>query len=432
MEDSAPPQSLDMRGIAILPPELHAMILGYLACSNSKEAILSCRLVSHHWLYLASSLVWNSIVLAITSLDSFVRVIDDAPNVWHHVRSISLQLNTLWITEEARADKSRRPSGRINLTKLHLWTNVDRLADAIKSQSRHLVSFSLRINKSPPGGMTNSTPLKAWMSTQCLSRLLKALPESCIDIELDTKAREMDDLSRSHPEEPAPPESGPDHLCVVLRNMIPRLRHFRLRMKSLCPDLVSLGARGEHRFAIARRLRSMTISLCLEDNAGRVYPCVGHTAAQIAAGAQDLDLDIRDNNRLQARLIETLQAAYKTGALPQANIIQVMDFRHGNGFSRSLYVQQDCISSTSHTLPLREVWDEPRVDDGSIYVARNRADEEISPISRTWKPYLKMESGVLHLKVIDGLRIFVGRGRRTQVSWSNLSMRTVRNSWTAW
>lgn len=249
----------------------------------------------------------------------------------------------------------------------------------MKSHSERLVSFSLRIDKSPPGAKRlkhpDSTAHQAWLSSQCLSRLLKALPESCIDVELDTKTREMDDLSHAHPEHPEDSEhlhSTPDHLCLVLREMIPRLRHFRLRTRSLCPDLLLLGPGDKRCFAIAPRLRSMTICLCLEDGAGYVSLCVSPGAAQIAAGEQGLGLD--DNDKLQTRLAETLRAAYRAGAFPQANILQIMNCPC---VLRCKCIQEDCISSTTHTLPLRRLWDEPDVFDGRFYVTRNKDDEEL-------------------------------------------------------
>lgn len=76
----------------------------------------------------------------------------------------------------------------------------------------------------PEAGIIRSTP-----SGSMLTPLIESLPESCINLELE--------LERHHP------LSGPPnpHLCDALRAILPRMRHVRLQLDTVCASLLGEG-----------------------------------------------------------------------------------------------------------------------------------------------------------------------------------------------
>ena len=69
------------------------------------------------------------------------------------------------------------------------------------------------------------------MSLIALAALIVALPASCVSLELDTGGMDNSNGFCGH----TPPAV---HLCVALRLIMPRMHHVRLRLRSVCPDLL--------------------------------------------------------------------------------------------------------------------------------------------------------------------------------------------------
>ncbi len=58
--------------------------------------------------------------------------------------------------------------------------------------------------------------------------ILQSLPATCVNVEIDSSGYDL-----PHPES--------DHLCDILRQIIPRLRHLSLRLRHLCPAILGSG-----------------------------------------------------------------------------------------------------------------------------------------------------------------------------------------------
>lgn len=93
------------------------------------------------------------------------------------------------------------------------------------------------------------------MNNFIIARLLGALSQSCIDLEINMQGR--DDDPRCY----FGPTFGSAHLCDSIRMLLPRIRHLRLRLGSLCPDFFSHTANGTRSPITALRLESMLVNL---------------------------------------------------------------------------------------------------------------------------------------------------------------------------
>ncbi|KAM0711912.1 hypothetical protein Q7P35_001282 [Cladosporium inversicolor] len=100
-----------------------------------------------------------------------------------------------------------------------LWHLLEELATLLPSLT-DLHSFSLRVQK---GDNQFSLP------RPLLATFLSTLPPTCTSLELDTSGSDRGE-----------PNPRTLHLCETLRDLLPRLEHFRLDLSTLCPQTFDL------------------------------------------------------------------------------------------------------------------------------------------------------------------------------------------------
>ncbi|KAL8711939.1 MAG: hypothetical protein Q9220_003635 [cf. Caloplaca sp. 1 TL-2023] len=251
-------------GIDSLPLEILTSILRCVKYVHGREMLSSCMLVSRQWRVIAFPLIWESVILNTRTLPLFITEMNNAPRIGGHIRSLTLRLHTLWATtEEFRAGYAREVEwidGIAPRTR-KLWEDLKKLADCIAADMTNLTSFSLFVHKLPPEGRTDrhhNDPRGAGMSSVVLRQLLETLPPTCIDLELDTKGREDDETCGFDPQ-----YHDSAHLCPILQSLLPRLRHLRLRLGFLCPELLFLNQQDGGNVMNAPRLRTLLINLSL-------------------------------------------------------------------------------------------------------------------------------------------------------------------------
>lgn len=251
-----------------------------------------------------------------------------------------------------------------------LWRNLEALAGHIQNHMKSLISFSLRINKFPPGGMApehSNEPRGAYIRTYTLGCLLRALPESCVDVELDTRGRDDEEYAICGTQ----PRTS-EHLCPVLRNLLHRLRHLRLRLRTLCSELFFAdNGRGNHNVTKASRLQSFAINLNSAPNSLGADVC-GSRESKVNSRSPDVY-----GENPQGRLRKALLRAEDEGAFPLAKSVQLMNLLGSSGLQHSHFIQFDVKLRTSSILPFRLVWVTYGYCDDREYFARTKSDEEL-------------------------------------------------------
>lgn len=101
-----------------------------------------------------------------------------------------------------------------------LWQLLRRTPDKLASMV-NLRTFSITVSTEP-------NAIGFWIPRPEIAQLIKALPEACVNLELDTWGKDYF-------------EPGSGHICDTLRGMLPRLRHLRLRLSTLCPAILGNG-----------------------------------------------------------------------------------------------------------------------------------------------------------------------------------------------
>ena len=372
---SEPPseQESSLHGIHDLAPELLGSILQDVRYSASRRKFMSCLLVCRRWSEIGLPYLWSSISLDNDSLQVFAESARKSSLGCDLVRSLTLQLNTIWPTVEEfrewRFEEASNDRGGANPRTHRQWSNLDTLADIVRSDMTGLVSFSLCIHKFTPGGRTSKHmagplegPQGAWVKTGTIASLLTALPSSCVDLELDTRGREDDRACDFYP------VYGSTHLCPIVRGLLPRLRHLRLRLGTLCSHLLLAPSTDglEHTYTQAAGLLTLVINLNIEPNSGRTL-----RYAEIQSDDHE-----RDYGLLQKGLGKVLRDAYKANGFPRARAIQTMDIHRSERQQHDHATQQDIVTDKTHILPFRKLWIEDSKLDNETFVGHNAADEE--------------------------------------------------------
>ncbi|EEU43359.1 uncharacterized protein NECHADRAFT_101077 [Fusarium vanettenii 77-13-4] len=206
--------------IPALPPEVLVQIIrDAYSSEDAKSTIFSCLLVSRAWWDMALPVLYNDLILAGSDqMERFLTSHNDSA-----VRSITRSL-TLYLREDG--GPSQELQERVD-------TTVYRLAQEAIPNMAALQSFSLT---------TDRRDFKLGIHRATISDVLIALPESCVNLELDTEGKDEDSFwlastSRSRLD-------GVTHVCDDIRDMLPRMHNVRIDLKSMCSDMVGWRTRG--------------------------------------------------------------------------------------------------------------------------------------------------------------------------------------------
>jgi hypothetical protein len=131
-----------------------------------------------------------------------------------------------------------------------------RLANLMRYQMRTLKTFSFRLEERRLQGI-NAIPdtimVRPAMLATPIMALLNCLPDSCVDLELDTSLFERYQEQQMH-------------FCPFIAALVPRLCHLRLRIGHICCNFIGLNPNLErgpdcNSGPIAPHLRSLVINL---------------------------------------------------------------------------------------------------------------------------------------------------------------------------
>ena len=372
-----------------LAPELLSNIIRIMKRTTRRRELTPLLLVCKYWLEVGQPIAWASLVLANSSLEVFIAAAELSNRVCTHIRVLSLHLHTIWPKhedyEQLQENPQSWPRGANPKTAAQMDC-LDRLATLMKRSMLGLRSFSLRIDKLPEGGRSGehcNSPQSAWMRSGSLAGILSSLPQSCTALELDTKGRDDDPVYGFFD------RGASSHLCISIGQLLPRLRHLRLRLGSICPSFLCVQTHEDK-----SELRTFTISLHLRPDSTGVEKCVsllpeparsGRPAVDEVdpeeAGSNDKHKDAEqeggNGEQLQAALAKHLQMAVLANKFPKATRFQVVNLESSPSLDYSHVRQRNIIENETYILPFRLIDSEGTGSDASTFVARNIYDEQM-------------------------------------------------------
>ena len=381
--------------IAKLAPELLSTIFRILKRTTTRQEVTSLLLVCKTWLEVGQPVVWASVSLSNSSLETFVAAVESSDSVCIHIRVLSLHLNTIWPEQkdcgQLRENPGSWPNGA-NPKTAEQWNSLDRLAILMKSSILGLRSFSLRIDKLPQGGRRgehHGSPQGAWMSSATLARILQCLPESCTSLELDTRGRDDDPVCGFFS------TRASVHLSTSIRQVLPRLTHLRLRLGSICSSFFSAQTHIANETGDRMpELRLLTIALNLAPNSAGVEKCQGLLPeAMVSKHPADDNVNPEETNSgdkretaeteedeevpLQTALSRHLRRAILANRFPKATRLQVINLESTPIFEFSHVRQQIILEDETYILPFHLINKEGTSVDNAIFMARNSSNEQM-------------------------------------------------------
>lgn len=199
-----------------LPPEILLDILHRVRNSSTKSELpkfAALQTVRCQWYDLVAPILWTDIVLNNDTLPLFLSM-EHAPN-HEGIRSLTIRVRTIdpQIEEVVRNGGVVDPASFTNVSTEPFWENMRRLIDIVPKMI-NLKSFSMVFHDFP-------IVEDGWFRSEETCCLLESLPKSCIAIEVDTNG--LDGWAKPTP-----------HICQTIQKILPRMKHVRLRLGSLC------------------------------------------------------------------------------------------------------------------------------------------------------------------------------------------------------
>jgi len=278
------------------------------------------------------------------------RRIRNRKRTWDHVHSLTLSITPEGTGNLRGEERTRRNGGRLTPVDVQLM----RLAGILPHQFPLLESFSLFTEEKHFEDLTEMQRKgPGFLDTRVVLELVKSLPESCVNLLLDTNARDIHFGATS------------PRMCLLLREMMPRLRHLSLRVSYVCESMIvkSQERDEETQYVHAPHLRSLSISFVTREIPhwfDLMYTRKVCRRLHLDATAQ-LPNDDSLSSTGQSGIIRfagALQQAYSQGCYPQAESIQIVSphkiYRRGKAWSERISDQmiliRDCINDKTHAL----------------------------------------------------------------------------------
>lgn len=261
-----------------------------------------------YWHDVAKPILWRDVVLINSTITTFSSKISSENAEF--VRSLTLRLAVVkepWLNKRRghmymESEPHQFPAIQA------LWHGLQNLAPAVRTMT-NLNTFSLTVGRDY--GLIDIRDFG--LRVKDLRNLLESLPPSCANLELDTWGLECQTVGPSDNSS----ASIHQHLCTTIADLLPRLQHVRLQLKTICDKIflekntptrpTGFCDKDKIRYFSAPRLQSLVIGM---------YP--RHGPFYYSSGEEHaMDLgDVRYDEAL--RVTNAAQAAYLAGAFPSA------------------------------------------------------------------------------------------------------------------
>jgi len=269
-------------GLAVLPDDIIILIATCVKQKNSTNTDLrSFVLVCKRWYQLSLHIFYGNIALRNASLERFTNSFIASAH-GQYVRSLTLRVeadpvinshivpffpNIAAIPFNGASGFAASRGKDITSVQASLHDRIMRFIP-LMPRFGNLASFSLLVERSEWRSISRTVILA----------LLNALPESCTNLELDTRGQD-------HRE-----ENEQVHLCDAIRNILPRMHNVRIRLGAMCCAMFGTGeilGPSAKIFApiTLPKLKSLTVN-CVLPLGSKIQQCGQHDYTTGGKGSQ--------------------------------------------------------------------------------------------------------------------------------------------------
>ena len=339
-----PPQPACSPPIGRLPKEILSQILLHVKITSGTSCLAQCLLCCKLWLDATLPLLYSDILLTNSNLEVFGKSfsITHAPLVC----SLTITIDPVQPAKDTTAsypdafledDEHMKQHG--SQQSQHLWSLLYISADKIASMVT-MITFSLTVSSHP-------NAIGFWIPRPLISEFVKILPKTCVNVEIDSRGNDYF-------------KPGDAHLCDALREILPRLRHLRVRLSTLCPAVLGDGFNpsrsgtmlSDFRPVVAPRLKTL------------IFNCIPRTIfgsqAHICGTFQENPYTSYTTNLLEARIaiVDALCISKRTSSFPAAECLRVLHALPHSNNDQSVYaslLQRNILEDVTWSLPFRNI-----------------------------------------------------------------------------
>lgn len=367
-----------------LPNEILSSILLEVKVDSDASSFLQCLLCCTTLHDMAIPILYRDVLLTESNLSTFVRYFKSSYGPL--LRSLTIAFNPVQPADTDIDEHRLELYGSQNAQVL--WRLLHQLSYDVASMMR-MTTFSLTIS-------SNSCARGFWIPRCTIATIIRALPESCVNVEVDTRDYE----------EPVPKHV---HLCDDIRAILPRLQNLRLSLTSMCPaifmnDYEPLDP-GEHQSSskpvIAPFLKTFVVS-CLP---GSIFAY--NQAGLCAPGWSPYQLDFRiwrDNTRFYSKdsqkyvitMVNAMWLSKEIASFPVAEHVSVL--HPGRPGTTASLNRRNILECTTWAMPFGQL----AIHNTNRFCISTAKNEEV--VSDQWATRALAE-GAIWVETMDGFRI---------------------------
>ena len=342
LPSAAPPASSPP--IGRIPKEILFEILLHVRITSGTSRLARCIRCCKTWLEAALPLLYSDILLTNSNLEVFGKSFrtTHAPLV----RSLTMTIDPVQPAkdainphfdmilqdEEVLKWRGSRESRR-------LWSLLHASADKIACMVK-MVTFSITVSRRPH-------TIGFWIPRPLIAKFVKILPKTCVNVEIDSRG---DDYF----------EPGEAHLCDALRGILPRLRHLRLSVSTLCPAMLGEGFDPSR----SGRVSSDFKPVAAPQLETLIVNCIPRTIfgsqAHICGTFRETPYTSYSTNLSEARvaIVDALCLSKRTSSFPAAECLRVLHALPHDNNDQSVYaslLQRNILEDATWSLPFRNI-----------------------------------------------------------------------------
>jgi hypothetical protein len=276
-----------------LPAELFIHVLKKLLECSSSDIFLRCIQCCRHWYETGIPILYENIIF---KLDNRIkRFLSQCANL-ERIRSITFDVDSNSMLASTVAVKHLIPFSK-----------------RIMPRMSFLTTFSLVIT---------GEHRRIWgVYPGFLTRILRALPTTVVNLELDTLGLDVAFRTQAQIEE----IRVSSHICATVGAIIPRLHHLRLRISTLCPRLLCHLSQDTYEGNLNHNSSRPRVYSSLRSAIIRLDPCNNKPPTH-RCGTDNVRPEWHDENYMTtgAELKSNLRKLYEAGAFPNLRLLKIV------------------------------------------------------------------------------------------------------------
>ena len=277
-----------------LPAELFIHVLKKLLECSSSDIFLRCIQCCRHWYETGIPILYENIIFKLDnrSPSRIERFLSQCANL-ERIRSITFDVDSNSILAWPATIKHLTPFSK-----------------RIMPRMSFLTTFSLVI--------TGEHRRICGVYPKFLTRILRALPTTVVNLELDTLGLDLVFRTRAQIE-------ANNHICATVGAIIPRLHHLRLRISTLCPRLLCHLSQDTYEGNLNHNSSRPRVYSSLRSAIIRLDPCNNKPPTH-RCGTDNVRPEWHDENYMTtgAELKSNLRKLYEAGAFPNLRLLKIV------------------------------------------------------------------------------------------------------------